>query len=61
MMAADQRRWRKSSHSAHETDCVEVAPMPSAAAVRDSKNRERGELRVTRAAWASFIRVVRAT
>jgi hypothetical protein len=32
--------WRKSSHSGsiHETECVEVAELPSRIGVRDSKN-----------------------
>lgn len=37
-------RWRKSSYSAQETDCIEVAD--TLKAVRDSKNPGGPELRV---------------
>ena len=55
-MAVDERAWRKSSYSAQETDCVEVAPMRGATAVRDSKDPGGGELRISRAAWHAFVR-----
>lgn len=59
-MAVDERAWRKSTYSAQETACVEVAPMPGATAVRDTKNRNGGELRVRRVAWDAFVQAVRA-
>ena len=55
-MTGDQRTWRKSSYSGSDTNCVEVAPMPGATAVRDSKDRGGGSLAVSRAAWMAFIR-----
>lgn len=58
-IAVDERAWRKSSHSAQKTDCVEVAPMAGVTAVRDSKHRDAGELRVSRAAWTAFVRAAR--
>lgn len=49
--------WRKSSYSAgSNTECVEVAPTPVVVGVRDTKARERGNLTVTRTAWAAFAR-----
>lgn len=36
-------RWRKSSRSSSQTDCVEVSNL---SAVRDSKNPAAGELRM---------------
>ena len=54
-IAVDERAWRKSSYSAQKTDCVEVAPMPGVTAVRDSKDRGGGELRISRAAWGAFV------
>ncbi|MDJ1137749.1 DUF397 domain-containing protein [Streptomyces iconiensis] len=48
-------RWRKSSASGAEHDCVEVAELPEGGrAVRDSKNPERAPLRFTASEWAAF-------
>lgn len=58
-MAVDDRAWRKSSYSAQKTDCVEVAPLPGVTAVRDTKNRDGGELLVPRTAWRAFVASVR--
>lgn len=57
-MTGDQRMWRKSSYSGTQTNCVEVAAMPNATAIRDSKRRGGGELRVSRAAWKALVRAV---
>jgi hypothetical protein len=46
--------WRKSSHSGDEGACVEMAELPAAVAVRDSKDPAGPHLRFTRAAWAAF-------
>lgn len=58
-MAVDPRAWRTSSYS-QKTECVEVAPMPYTTAVRDSKDRDGGELRFARSAWDAFVRTVAA-
>jgi len=58
-MTDDQRKWRKSSYSGSQTSCVEVAPMRRATGIRDSKNINSGELRVTAGAWRSFVAAVR--
>lgn len=55
-MAEDQREWRKSSYSGTQSNCVEVAPTPRTTDVRDSKNRDGGELCVSRTAWRAFVR-----
>ncbi len=38
--------WRKSSYSANESNCVELAHAATSGAIRDSKNPAGGELRV---------------
>ncbi|TGA86049.1 DUF397 domain-containing protein [Streptomyces sp. MZ04] len=48
--------WRKSSHSGGEGgSCVEVSPHPSVIHVRDSKNPDGPNFKVTPATWNDFI------
>ncbi|MER7271464.1 DUF397 domain-containing protein [Micromonospora carbonacea] len=48
--------WRKSTRSsANGSDCVEVAELSSALAVRDSKDPGGPALRFGRGAWSSFV------
>jgi hypothetical protein len=46
-------KWRKSSRS-NEQDCVEVAFVPMAVAVRDSKNVAGPVLAIPVAGWEAF-------
>jgi environmental stress-induced protein Ves len=46
--------WRKSSRSNGGGACVEIAVLPEAAAVRDSKNLSAGALVLDTDAWTSF-------
>ncbi|MDV6014674.1 DUF397 domain-containing protein [Haloechinothrix sp. LS1_15] len=46
--------WCKSSYSARETACVELALDPSRARVRDTKDRQGGTLEVPFSAWRAF-------
>ena len=48
-------RWRRSSHSGTDTNCVEVAEFSHLVAVRDSKNPTGPALTFSPAAWASFV------
>jgi hypothetical protein len=52
---APQVRWHKSSHSSADGQCVEVAPVAGAIAVRDSKNLAGPELIFSRPAWVAFV------
>jgi hypothetical protein len=48
--------WRKSTHSTHDGQCVEVAlNLPGVVVVRDSKNRGGPTLIVEGPQWIAFI------
>ncbi|WP_285729434.1 DUF397 domain-containing protein [Nocardiopsis sp. ATB16-24] len=55
---SNQLTFHKSSYSATQNDCVEVAETPKGAAVRDTKNREAGHLVFTASEWAAFLGTV---
>ncbi|WP_098897272.1 DUF397 domain-containing protein [Streptomyces sp. st77] len=54
---ASELHWFKSSYSdsSNPNDCVEVATVPDAVHVRDSKNTHGPRLALTPAAWAGFV------
>ncbi|RAY11974.1 DUF397 domain-containing protein [Actinomadura craniellae] len=51
--------WRTSSHSGHQSNCVELAPAPDAVAVRDSRLPAGGVLMFSAAQWLGFVSQVK--
>ncbi len=51
--------WRTSSYSQPQGNCVEVADLAGAHAVRDSKRPDAAELRFSPAEWGAFLRAVK--
>ncbi|NKZ05780.1 DUF397 domain-containing protein [Actinomadura latina] len=61
-MTASDVRWRTSSHSdQHGGECVEVAALAPAVAVRDSRDPEGPQLAFGAAAWWASARRVKAS
>jgi hypothetical protein len=52
-------RWRKSSYSERESNCVEVGHDAAQIAVRDTKDQDGPALAFTPADWQAFTRRVR--
>lgn len=53
-------KWRKSTYSSDDGNCVEVADLDGGArAVRDSKNPDGGHLTFTGSEWAAFTAGIR--
>lgn len=56
----EQAKWRKSSRSNGQANCVEVADLSDGGrAVRDSKDRGGPTLRFAHGAWSSFVTAIR--
>lgn len=53
------RRWRKSSHSAMNGNCVEARSDGERVLVRDSKNKRGPVLSFTPEEWAAFLERVK--
>ncbi len=53
-------KWRKSTYSDPQANCVEVAPLPDGMGVRDSKDPGGPVLRFSADAWRAFLDDVKA-
>ena len=53
--------WRKSSRSATQGECVEIAQTPTSTGIRDSKNPTGTYLILTPTQWASFLNRVKSS
>jgi Domain of unknown function (DUF397) len=53
-------KWRKSTYSNGQANCVEVAGQPGAVAVRDTKDPHGPALAITQRNWRQFTRRVKA-
>jgi hypothetical protein len=52
---SDEGRWRKSTHSTGNGECVEAASSRGDIAVRDSKQPDGPKVRYSEPAWRSFL------
>lgn len=59
-MKFENAQWRKSSRSGGSSNCVEVAPVATQVAARDSKRPTQPPLAMDRATWATFAKATRA-
>ena len=59
MIDLSDARWRKSSRSGAQNDCVELVVATVGAAVRDSKNPEAGHIAFGATTWNAFLGAVK--
>ncbi|MGW1676424.1 DUF397 domain-containing protein [Saccharopolyspora sp. NPDC002376] len=52
-------QWRKSSYSPHNDNCVEVGLGFDAVGIRDTKDRDGGQLAVDPSRWHAFLRAIK--
>ncbi|HEV2377645.1 MAG TPA: DUF397 domain-containing protein [Streptosporangiaceae bacterium] len=61
-METIDQRWRRSSYSGNGGgNCIEVANTPNLVAVRDSKDPDGPELRMTPQQWRHLVAAVKAS
>lgn len=53
-------KWRKSSYSGPQDNCVEIAAIDYLVGVRDSKNPSGGALTMPPASWENFLDSLKA-
>jgi hypothetical protein len=59
-MTTNHPRWRKSSYSGPQNNCVELADAGEAVLMRDSNHPEAGHLAFDRAELAAFVAAAKA-
>ncbi|MFC3898148.1 DUF397 domain-containing protein [Lentzea rhizosphaerae] len=59
-MTNPEKTWRKSSYTAPDNNCVELAVSETEAAMRDSKDPDGGSFAVGAGAWLSFLAYTKA-
>ncbi|MFE5331887.1 DUF397 domain-containing protein [Embleya sp. NPDC056575] len=57
-MNVASQAWRKPVASTGNDACVEVALLPTSTGVRDTKDRQRGHLEISPAAWGELLSVL---
>ena len=57
-MTTELSRWRTSSYSGPQGNCVEIGYGAAAVGVRDTKDRDGGTIALSSAQWANFLRAV---
>lgn len=55
MHSSTDMTFRKSSYSGSGDNCVEIADLPTGAAVRDTQHREAGHLTFPSGEWAALL------
>lgn len=58
-MNRPRRVWRKSSHSAPDGQCIEIADTPEGIDLRDSKDPSGAVLTFARPDWTEFIGAIK--
>jgi hypothetical protein len=54
-MTNPEKTWRKSSYTAPDNNCVELAVTVDETAMRDSKDPDGGSFVVSASAWGKFL------
>lgn len=54
-MTNPEKTWRKSSYTAPDNNCVELAIGEAGTAMRDSKDPDGGSFLVSASAWIKFL------
>lgn len=58
-MRTEPANWRKATYSNPNDSCVEVGRIADGAAVRDTKNRDRGYLTTSHEQWNAFLTAIK--